>query len=111
MSADPVLRPEFDLYMKIQAKASTQTASAITKLTEYTIHNDHKHEEHNRRLTNQAKTIIKIKDAVEANTKVTQIAKPIKWIVALVLTGALIAYGTHLTNDYFGETHKVKVTQ
>ena len=108
MSGEHVSRPEFDMFMKTTADASKQTAEAITKLTEYTIHNDHKHIEVDRRLSNQGKTIYKLKEAVEANTRVTQIAKPIKWIALIIITGALMAYGSHLTTDYYKEDAKVK---
>ena len=101
MSGEHVSRPEFDLYMKIHSEAATQTATAITQLTEYTIHNDHKHEEVNRRLTDQGKTLVKIKEAVKANSKVTQIAKPIKWALAIIITGILMTYGANLANNYF----------
>lgn len=105
MSDDAVSRPEFNMFMKTSSDATTKISEAITKLTEYTIHNDHKHEEIDKRLTNQGETLNVLSEAVAANTKVTQIAKPIKWAVAIILTGILMAYGTHIANDYFEGTH------
>jgi len=105
MSADPVLRPEFDLYMKTNSESTTKISEAITKLTEYQIHNDYRHVENEKRLTNQGETITTLAEVVAANTKVTQIAKPIKWVIGVILIGMLSAYGAHLANDYFNGAH------
>ena len=106
MSGDPVLRPEFDLYMRVNSESTSKISEAITKLTEYTIHNDHNHTEVERRLTNQGLSITNLTEAVNANSRVTQIARPIKWALVIILTGALMAYGTNLANDYFEQkTH------
>lgn len=101
MSENQVLRPEFDLFMRTNSESVTKISEAITKLTEYTIHNDHKHDEVEKRLTNQGQQMTKLTEAVAANTKVTQIAKPIKWIIIIVTTGVLMALGSNLTNNYF----------
>lgn len=110
MKGDPILRPEFELYMKMTAESSGAISKAVTAiqkqgqetldvLKEYTIHNNHKHDETNKRIIDLAKRQDKTDEAVKANSEVTRAAKYLKWAIGIVLAGALTAYGSSLYNN------------
>lgn len=104
MKDEAIKRPEFDLYMKMNAQSNRTTAEAVTAiqkqgqetlnvLKEYTIHNNHKHDETNKRVTHQGGEITILKEAVAANSKLTSIANKIIWGGGIVLAGALGTFG------------------
>lgn len=111
MSGEPILRPEFDLYVKMSAEANEKTAKAIESiaeshkesikesretnqiLKEYIIHNNHKHDETNKRITSLAKKLNKVEEVVKANAKVTSWANTMKKGVIILVAGALTAVG------------------
>lgn len=111
MSGEPILRPEFDLYVKMSAESNEKTSKAIESiaeshkeaikesretnqiLKEYIIHNNHKHDETNKRITALAKKFNKIEEVVKANADVVSWGKTIKKGVIILIAGALTAMG------------------
>lgn len=111
MKGDPILRPEFDLYVKMTAEAMKSIAESnkesLTEsretnqiLREYIIHNNHKHDDTNKRITSLAKEQNKLKIAVEANSKVTSFAITIKKGALIIAGGGLTAIGAIIATSY-----------
>lgn len=111
MSADPISRPEFDLYLKMNAESNQATSKAIEAiqsqgqqtldvLKEYTIHNNVKHDETNKRIIKLFEKQKTLEEAVEANSKITEFWKSVKKYAAFVLIGGLTVYGGYLVNHY-----------
>lgn len=120
MSADPISRPEFDLFLKMNAESNKVTSDAVAKiqiqgqetldvLREYTIHNNHKHDETNKRIVDLAKKQSEIKEAVDANTKISSFWYTVKKYALYFVVAALTAFGGLWANDYWKKTHPIEV--
>lgn len=109
----PVMRPEFELYVKMTAEAMTSIAKSTEEsakesresnqiLREYIITNNHKHDETGNRITSLAKKMSRIEDAVKANSKVTNFAMTIKKGIVIIVVSVLGAVGTMIGYGFFG---------
>ncbi len=114
MNEASITRPEFDRYVQMTAESTKSIAESIAEqakesaetnliLREYIITNNHKHDQTATEIEHIKEKARKLKDAVEANTQVIKITKPIKWALIIVLTGSLMAYGAHLTSDWINK--------
>lgn len=126
MSGEPILRPEFDLYVKMSAEANEKTSRAIESiaeshkesikesretnqiLKEYIIHNNHKHDEANKRTTALAKELNKVKEVFKANADVVSWGKHIKKGVIILIVGALTAVGGYYGLQIVDESKQVE---
>lgn len=112
MNDSPIMRPEFDLYVKMTAEAMKKIAASSeeqaiesretnTILREYIITNNNKHERTSEEIDVLKMKYRKIKDAVEANSKVTSIANKIKIVAWVIAVGGLTAFGAYLFDRYW----------
>jgi len=117
MSADPISKREFDLYMKMNSETNKTTSKAILAiqkqgqetldvLKEYTIHNNHKHDETNKRIIDLATKQEKLSEAVAANSRVTSFAKKIEKGVLVVVLSALAVIGSYYGNKLVTPQHQ-----
>ena len=123
MSGEPISRPEFDLYLKMNAESNQSTAKAIEAiqmqgqetlevLKELIIHNSVKHDNTNERLIKLFEKLKTLEEAVEANSKITEFWQTVKKYAAYVLIGGLTVYGGYLVKHYIiDETPTPLVTQ
>ena len=111
MRDDPISRPEFDLYLKMNAESNQATSKAIEAiqtqgqqtldvLKEYTIHNNVKHDNTNARLIKLFEKQKTLEEAVDANSKITEFWQTVKKYAAFVLIGGLTVYGGYLAKYY-----------
>lgn len=111
MKGEAIKRPEFDLYMKMNAESNRATSKAVTAiqkqgqetldvLKEYTIHNNHKHDETNKRVTHQGQEINVLKEVVAANEKITSFWNTIFKYSKYIVIGGLTVYGGILVKGW-----------
>ncbi len=111
MNGEAIKRPEFDLYMKMNAESNEVTSKAVAAiqkqgqetldvLKEYTIHNNHKHDETNKRVTHQGQEINALKEVVAANDKITSFWNTIFKYVKYIVVGGLTVYGGMLVKGW-----------
>lgn len=107
MKGEHITRPEFDLYVKMTAESMASIAESTKEsakesresnqiLREYIITNNNKHEKTSDQIVDIKQQLKKVKEVVEANSKVTQVAKWIKWVLGAVSLGFLTALGVAL---------------
>ena len=117
MSAEPISQREFDIYVKVTSEAiqaiQKQGQETLDVLKEYTIHNNVKHDESNKRITNLAVELQSLSEAVMANSKVTSFAMTIKKGLVIFIIAAITAsggyYGMKIVNPEKQEAKKVVV--
>jgi len=106
-----IKRPEFALYMKMNAESNRTTAKAVTAiqkqgqetlnvLKEYTIHNNHKHDETNKRVTHQGEEITVLKEVVAANEKITSFWNTVFKYLKYIVIGGLTVFGGILVKGW-----------
>jgi len=116
MSGDPISRPEFDLYMKMSAESNQQTSRAITAiqeqgqetlavLKEYTIHNNHKHDETKAEQVKQAIKIRNLTEAVKANTNVSKFWRTVQKYGKYIVIGGLTVLGGLIATQYYNSAN------
>jgi len=100
MSADPILRPEFELYVKMNAESNDRTSKALDQMVsdnkimhERVFEQMLKHDRIEERVNNNSDDIRELSEAVTANSKLTSIANKIIWGGGIVLAGALGTFG------------------
>jgi len=109
LSDDHILRPEFNLYVKMTAESMASIAESTKEsakesresnqiLREYIITNNNKHEKTDEEITEIKVEQKLIKEAVEANSRLTSIANKIIWGGGIVLAGALGTFGKDFAN-------------
>ena len=78
-------------------------------MKEYTIHNNHKHDETNKRVTHQGEEITALKEAVKANTKISSFWYTVRKYSLYFIAAAIAAFGGLWANHYWVETHKPEI--
>lgn len=124
MSADPILRPEFDLYMKTTTAAIASIAESTKEsakesresnkiLREYIIHNNHKHDQATQERQEMKSDIKILKGIARANSKVTNIYKTGKKGFIIFIVAAITAcggyYGMKIANPQEQTPKKVDI--
>ncbi len=111
MNGEPILRPEFDLYVRMSAEAGRKTSEAIESiaeshkeaikesretnqiLREYIIHNNNKHDKTSEEVIAIEKKINDIEEAMKASAQVVSWGQAVKKGVAVLSVAALTAAG------------------
>ena len=78
----------------------SQGQQTLDVLKEYTIHNNVKHDETNKRIIKLFEKQKTLEEAVEANSKITDFWQTVKKYAAYVLIGGLTFYGGYLVKHY-----------
>ena len=100
MSAEHISRPEFNLYVQMNAESNDRTSKALDKMAtdNKDMHDKllayfNKHDRIEEKVNTNTKKLLELSEAVVANSKLTSIANKIIWGVGIVLAGALGAFG------------------
>ena len=105
MSDEHISRPEFNLYVKMNAESNERASKALEQMASdnKTMHVEmldyfHKHDRIEEKVNTNVKDIVKLKEAVQANSKLTSIANKIIWGGGIVIAGGLGTWGKELFN-------------
>ena len=116
MNEDPILRPEFELYMKMSSEREERTTKAIEKMAEEnTKQNEsmekiinlltkyiNKHDRLEERVNTNSDDIRDLSEAVVENSKTTNLKNIIKKGFAILISGILLAAGGIYANTWWG---------
>lgn len=114
LKEEVIKRPEFEFYVKMTAEA-IQTIAKSSKesakesresnqiLREYIITNNQKHDDTSKRITNIAKEMHIIKEAVDASSKVTSFWSTVHKYTKYIIIGGLTALGAITANYYWSK--------
>jgi len=105
MKDEHISRPEFNLYVKMNAESNDRTSKALEQMASdnKTMHEKllsyfHKHDRIEEKVNKNTSDIVKLKEAVQANSKLTSIANKIIWGGGIILAGALGTFGKDLAD-------------
>lgn len=103
MKEEPISRPEFNLYVKMNAESAERMSKAIDRMAtdnkelhDQLIEYMHSHDTLETRVSNMERLYEKLSKAVIANSKVTSIANKVGWGISIFLAGGLGAFGKDL---------------
>lgn len=105
MSEDHISRPEFNLYVKMNAESNDRTSKALDKMASdnKNMHDKllgyfSKHDRIEEKVNVNTTKIKELSEAVIANSKYTSIANKIMWGGGIVIAGALGTFGKDIVN-------------
>jgi len=100
MSGEPILRPEFNLYVKMNAESNDRTSKALEQMVsdnkimhERVFEQMLKHDRLEERVNTNSDEIRVLSEAVKANSRLSSIANKIIWGGGIVIAGALGTFG------------------
>lgn len=108
MSEEHISRPEFNLYVQMNAESGDRMSRALDKMAtdNKTMHDKllayfNKHDRIEEKVNANAAKILELSEAVIANSKLTSIANKLFWGGGIVIAGALGTFGKDLVGMIF----------